>query len=516
MRTVDLEDIISCQQLPSLPPVALQVIELSQDPDAELPAIAEVIANDQALTAKILRTVNSSFYGLSTPCETISRAMTYLGLNTIKSLVLGFSLVRISSDQQESNALIDHWRRAVYGATAARRIAQELGHCDPEEAFIAALMQDIGGLAMHVTMNGDYARLVERAGHDHFQLPAIERSELGFDHAAVGAKLAERWRLPDTLVQIIRHHHTPQQDSHYHLLQIITLGTQIAEMIGAAGSDANAKNANDASGTLSTMLERFACCGASWYDMNPEDTGTLVERVTADAEELADLLSVNVGDPPDIAAIMTRAEEVALMHQVRVQQETERLQRQNLTLTRLAQPCGLTGLANRRRFDEELSSHVERTINNGESLAVIFIDADHFKQLNDVHGHQAGDAVLIEMADRINACLADDGLACRYGGEEFVVMLPGTGRTEAARVAEAIRTRMCETPVELSGIECEARAVDVTVSLGVAAIEPGTHETLNNATVLLKAADRAMYHAKLCGRNQVQVFIPARRQPRAA
>lgn len=528
MADTTLEEIISCPQLPSLPSVAIRVIELSQDADVQISDIAEVIQNDQALTAKILKTVNSSFYRLSYRCDTISRAMTYLGLNTIKSLVLGFSLVRLCKEQADGDALARHWRRVVYSAAAARRIARELGQCDPEEAFTAALMQDIGGLAMHASMNGEYARIVNKAAEDHFRLPEIERRAFGFDHAEVGAALAERWKLPESLVEVIKHHHSPTPGAH-HLLRTIILSTQLAEIAavpGHAGADQSDRRnqpgdrntgtepltADDDSGAsicLSAMLERFASCGADWYDMNPETTGELVRLVTEDAAELADLLNVNVGNPPDVADIMARAEEVSLIHQMRVQRENERLQKQNLSLSRMAQTCGLTGLANRRRFDQELRAHADHALNTGDCLAIIFIDVDHFKLLNDTLGHQAGDIALIELAGRIKADLPVGALACRYGGEEFVVMLPGTNRARAARMAEDIRLRVSGSPIDLTQAVCEQSSALVTVSAGVASIEAQTRHVVSGAILLLKAADRALYHAKLNGRNQVQVFAPA-------
>jgi two-component system, cell cycle response regulator len=501
-----LEEIITCQQLPSLPSIAMCVIELSEDPDAQIPDIAEVIQNDQALTAKILRTVNSSYYGLAKPCETITRAMTYLGMNTIKSLVLGFSLVRLTDQEECGSALIVHWRRAIFSAAAARRIAGELGHCDPEEAFIAALMQDIGALAMHAAMKGEYARLIERAGPDHFNVAAIEQRELGFDHAEVGAALGERWKLPKELVQLIRHHHDLKSSAHYHLLQTITLGTQAAEITALVGTGA------DETG----VIERFNTCAMNWYQLDPSTTASLMELFIQDARQLAGLLDVNVGDPPNIGAIMSRAEELAVRHQLQVQREAERLQRQNATLSRLAMTCGLTGLANRRRFDEELEAAVAATQQMDGKLSVIFIDADHFKPVNDTFGHQAGDIALIEMARRISEVIPENGLACRYGGEEFVVMLPGRSRAEAARVAEAIRTAISAAPIDVRDADCGRPTVEVTASLGVASIEPESAGVLTSAARLVKAADQALYHAKLNGRNMVQVFVPRQRGSIAA
>ena len=96
MKTITIDDLLACSSLPSLPTIAVKVLELSRRETTSIEEIAAVVHNDPALTAKVLKTVNSSFYGLAKPCPTISRALSYLGLSTLKSLVLGFSLVKVS------------------------------------------------------------------------------------------------------------------------------------------------------------------------------------------------------------------------------------------------------------------------------------------------------------------------------------------------------------------------------------------------------------------------------------
>ena len=196
MPTLNLEKILSCSNLPSLSAVALQVLELTQDENVKLTEIASAVENDQALTAKILRTINSSYYGLAKPCPTIARALAYLGLNTVKSVVLGFTLVDVTKQAEDGFDLVDYWRRCLYSAAAARRIAMQSSACDPEEAFIAALVQDMGMLAIHAASPSPYACLVQQTKGDHRRLPEMERAVFGFDHAEVGARLATQWRFP--------------------------------------------------------------------------------------------------------------------------------------------------------------------------------------------------------------------------------------------------------------------------------------------------------------------------------
>lgn len=127
----------------------MEVLELARMPEVDMHEIARVIQADQALAMRVLKTVNSSFFGLSKPCPTIDRAVGLLGVNTTTTLVLGFSLRGLgTSDALSDFDMEAFWRRSVISSTAARQVAQLTRKADPAEAFTAALLQDIGMLAM--------------------------------------------------------------------------------------------------------------------------------------------------------------------------------------------------------------------------------------------------------------------------------------------------------------------------------------------------------------------------------
>ena len=171
-------------------------------------------------------------------------------------------------------------------------------------------------------------------------------------------------------------------------------------------------------------------------------------------------------------------------------------------LEALALEDGLTGLANRRAFDQTLDREWRRTVRDGSQMALILIDADHFKSFNDHYGHQVGDDCLRAVAAAIKGCLTRSGdLAARYGGEELAVILPGTGAEGAAVVAESIRAA-----VERLGIPHETNdpTKSVTISLGVAAALSREGGTMRMPESLLQAADAALYRAKSKGRNRVE------------
>ncbi|MAS08332.1 MAG: PleD family two-component system response regulator [Ahrensia sp.] len=163
----------------------------------------------------------------------------------------------------------------------------------------------------------------------------------------------------------------------------------------------------------------------------------------------------------------------------------------------LAVTDGLTGLHNRRYLDTHLETLVARALNRDKQLSLLITDIDRFKDVNDTHGHDAGDDVLREFARRLRINVRGMDLACRYGGEEFVIVMPDTPPHVAAEVAERLRAQ-----IESDGFSIEngARSIEVTVSVGVTSLIQSEAET---AKALLKRADEALYEAKQTGRNRV-------------
>src|SRR4051812_32949582 len=144
-----LQRIKQCPNLPSLPAIAVQVLELAQQAGVDIAEIARIISKDPALSSKILRTVNSSFYGRSQNVSTISHALVILGLQSVKTLVLGFSLVtNLANNKSKGFKHVSYWRRSIYAATAARSLAAKLGLVQAEEAFLATLLMDIGMMVL--------------------------------------------------------------------------------------------------------------------------------------------------------------------------------------------------------------------------------------------------------------------------------------------------------------------------------------------------------------------------------
>jgi diguanylate cyclase (GGDEF)-like protein len=181
----------------------------------------------------------------------------------------------------------------------------------------------------------------------------------------------------------------------------------------------------------------------------------------------------------------------------RVKQASSQLQEANLNLTRLSNLDGLTGIANRRMFDQTLEIEWNRARLIGTHLSLVLVDIDHFKRLNDTVGHQMGDECLkLIAAELANAARRATDFVARFGGEEFVLILPGTDPLQAAQLAESARLAVKRLGIRYSN---QSAGASVTISLGVAS---AFGDLFPSAESLVKAADRALYEAKHQGRNR--------------
>ena len=180
----------------------------------------------------------------------------------------------------------------------------------------------------------------------------------------------------------------------------------------------------------------------------------------------------------------------------RIEEKNRELNEALKTISRLARQDPLTGLANRRRLMEVLKSELSRRHRTGAPLTLALGDIDYFKQLNDQYGHQVGDQILMGLAKRMRSCLRESDLLCRWGGEEFLILMPETDAEEARLAMEKVCAAVAAKP-----FETDAGPVEVTITFGVASVRGDDFKSA------VRVADRAMYAGKHQGRNRVMVRI---------
>ncbi|MEM7626637.1 MAG: GGDEF domain-containing protein [Planctomycetota bacterium] len=485
-----LEQVLASPKLPSLPRIAVDVLALCRSEDSNVGELAALIRQDPALVMKLLQTVNTSAFGLGRSVSTVEEATKMLGLKSIQTLALAFCLSNAMTDQCGDAFEMDtFWRRSVYAAAAAQEIARTTRACDPHEAFTAGLLEDIGVLAMACTIGGPYLQITKVAGRNHSALDRLERKNLRVSHAVVGAMLAQHWNLGPTLVSAIRYHHEPRSApaEQRAVCACAALGSIAADVL-LPDQMAMAATAR----WFEAMNEHFA--------LDRDHANVVLTAADAHARSIAGQFNLSPTPKRDLAAILTDANQRLVELALASQETSRRLETQRDEMHRRATRDALTGLANRAAFDDFLDQQLALN----KPFALILIDLDKFKEVNDIHGHVAGDLVLQDQAELLTALAPPGALAARYGGEEFAVILPDADVVGGARLAEALRQERAERAVD---INADASLV-VTLSAGVAAHGPGIPGDPLTAAELINLADRALYNAKNHGRNAIRMVRP--------
>jgi diguanylate cyclase len=235
-------------------------------------------------------------------------------------------------------------------------------------------------------------------------------------------------------------------------------------------------------------------------------TGEKASAATKDIQTQSRLLEINP-NLPEIKSVLTEiiagtkslAEtSMALQAQLDESKKEMQLLRQELAHAReTAKTDALTGLLNRRAFDQKLNEYIENHKQSNAELCLLILDIDHFKRINDTFGHQMGDNVLRYTANLMKQYISGCHCAARYGGEEMAIIMPNTSLNKAMEIAESIRASLAQHPLKLKG--SKKSIGKITISIGASSFK--TDDSLES---LVERADQAMYRAKVNGRNQVR------------
>ncbi len=504
---INPKKIWNSSQLPSLPTVAIKLLELSKNEETEIADVVKAIQTDPAISAKILKASNSSFFGLRSKVTSLDRAVPLLGTTVVTSLALSFSLVDTSMQKGEMVEFYDaYWRQSIVQAATAEILAKKFFPKLQGEFFLMGLLIDLGQLAMLKTIAGDYHLTLKANEQFNEALHKTEMDSFGFDHAEIGGKLMEKWNLPDEVVTSSSVHHKSfeeVQEMEYDSPEMKNMVQ--AAMISSALGDYFCTNRKGES------IELLKVLSSEYYSYSKEELNDLIEEVRNRVDQAAELFSVDVseiGDPGDMMAeaneqlaFLAMKEHVASTQaEARtelIEQEKNQLESKNNELKQQAFRDPLTKLYNRNFFNESLNNELHRSCREGTSIGIIFTDIDKFKNLNDTYGHQFGDEVLIKVSQLIQDSLRKCDVVARFGGEEFVILVQQPTEKGIAKVAERLRAK-----IESLELSYEGEKVPVTSSFGAVIAIPKLDETDLGET-LIAQADEAMYESKQNGRNRV-------------
>jgi diguanylate cyclase (GGDEF)-like protein len=483
----------TCTSFPTPPAVAMQVIALAQDPDIVLGKVADTVSADPAIAAKVMRIANSAMYARRRQSTNLRQALIVLGLNATLTLALSFTLV--SSLRKDASKGFDfdaYWKRAILAATWGKLLASELGRRDAEEVFLASLLQDIGMLAIDKIAPETYNGL-STFQLEHQRVAQHEMTCLTTDHRTIGAWMLKNWNMPGALIRGVQHSHDPGaggvEQEFKEFVRCVALSGDLADVWLSDQSETGIRRVGSLVNTHlglppPRLLEMFT---------------TIREQIPV-AESLFDVEIFPGGQMQEICEAAREILIVRNLYEIDRNKDLEvqksRLKEENSALKVESARDALTGAYNRRAFEEAVEREFAAASGNQWPLSVIFVDLDYFKGINDTHGHQGGDAMLKAVALLLSSTVRDTDTVARYGGDEFVVLLPGTDSTQVETVAARIVKRARETHVD-GGNNAK---FSITLSLGTATRD--SKSTFGSATELLAAADAALYHSKRSGRDR--------------
>ncbi len=268
----------AAERLPSLPQVLLRILDAIHSERADLQHIATIIHQDTAMTARLLSVANSSYYGRTKACQTVERALLFLGTDTVKTIVITASIKQFFNRFQPNHQLFikAFWRRALISANLAHVLANLTGYAAPEEAYLAGLMMDVGQLILLNQNDRTYLECCAQAEDDR-QLLELERQQFQKSHDEVGADLVDSWQLSGFMGDAVRYHHEPGSqilDAH-HLVKIINLASLLS--------------------TPGAVRDEAINQADQLFGLNEALTRELLTRIGADVERMAGSLNIDIG-----------------------------------------------------------------------------------------------------------------------------------------------------------------------------------------------------------------------------
>jgi diguanylate cyclase (GGDEF)-like protein len=486
-------------RIPSPPAVAIRVLKAVRNEDVTAEELVRIISSDPALAVKVLRLANSPVYTRSGKIDSVKKAVSVLGIRVVKNLALSFVVVDgINAVCGKALDFESFWRRSIIRAASACVVCEVLSRGD-DNLFMSALLQDIGEVILALHFAERY-RGMRREAEPQAQIRA-EREAFGLDHQEVGYQFLTRWELPGGICDLVRHHHgaVGLDDALGVPLSTLKLAGRLASLFQASHSGQN--------------FDDFSTALRAQMPVDAEKIQEILNAAHDRAREILGFFDISAGSMKNCSQILQEANEELgklnltyeqlVLELRRAKEKAERyaseLAAVNTRLQELAYTDPLTGLFNHGYFQQLIERELARAARYSRPLSLILFDLDHFKAVNDEHGHPVGDEVLRRVSEIASRCVRQVDSVARYGGEEFAVILPETDSEGAVILGERIRKTLEKTSIQLRDI-----TIRVTISIGIYTYKPDSSSITR--AFMINAADKALYFSKRNGRNKSCVY----------
>ncbi|MFT7669114.1 MAG: diguanylate cyclase (GGDEF)-like protein [Planctomycetota bacterium] len=470
------------------PRVSCQLIELARNPDSGLSDYAHLIDKDVSLTARVLGLVNSAIYTPTHHLLTVRRALGALGMKSLRVVVFSHCIASLHHSKLfRPEPALRLWRATLRKAIAARKVAECLGSQDCDATYSAALMQDVGLVLMNALDQTAMAALIEQDDKSRFQSLELEADKFGIDHEEVASFVSERIDIPAYYARAIHNHHSkPLSKS-----EEAEFAIGVSALLPHDSMHWSTFDKEELDAVIQAHLPQWSCSDDFYEEVCVEVARIEIELGEEAPEESRVLAALTY------ASQETAKETLSFVHQTSwLREDTNSLndaldhaERAHEEAEQRADRDPLTQLFNRGGWDRRARITMNQPNANDLTVGVAFFDLDFFKELNDNHGHAAGDFFLKEISRRMTEAMRSDDLLCRWGGDEFVVLFSGSSPSECLEAARRIKENMQMGPVKFGD---EQLIVSVTVGF----VSVSSDQAEMNLGDLLQIADEQLYKAK--------------------
>ncbi len=489
----------SLSYLPTTTAVAMRFVELGKDPDAEPSDYAKVISSDNSLSSKLLSLANSSWFGVRNKVTKPQTAVNLLGLGTVRTLAISYCLTGLHNDLRlnpdESRML---WSASLSKAVAAKQYALLFDKKLGEEAFTAALFQDFAMAILYAVGREPMNALLHDPQIGWRALLQKERDLFRLDHAEMGRVVAQKLELPDMFVDAVAFHHNFDNLKQMVGKDPLAEAVHVASLFPHCLDAWNGQDAEELRQFLATHVKGI-------------EPAALIETIQKDFTQIYGYFE-NGGKPQmNLAELLERATReaadnatrlVGTVHELLQQaatngREIHQIIKQSSDQEGAACRDPLTGALNREGLNSRAADLLSKVTRYGVPLAVVYLDVDRFKNVNDTCGHACGDQALQQLVSTIHGCVRQTDILARLGGDEFLLLLSDCGEQDAARVVERILLQMAGKCIS----DDRGHSAPATLSAGFLWVPPKTQ--VASLDTLISDADHLMYQAKRAGGNRM-------------
>ena len=504
-----LDRLMKKAKVPTLPLVAQKLVELCNDEKATFADFALVIGSDSGLSSRLLQVTNSAYYGLRHKATNLERAISILGLKYVKTVSLGFHLATaLNKMGAQGFDMAEFWRHNLLRGVLARQLASHYSPNCLEEAFLIGLLQDCGIPFLVEALGEKYALLWRESLDSQAALFKLEREVFEIDHLHAAEALTEQWGLPDLLAQPIRSHHRKPQSKPSANEQVQL--KQIAYFVGTLPLHKPAVLTEE-----DITLKDFS---TDVFGLDNDNLQELLKRAKQEFSKIAQLFSDILNHQVDITHLLIQVNDllsgdafISSCEVFELEKSVSRLHAKCETLSssmdeyqQESETDDLTGLSMRNPMERYLDNASWKVRNKETTLAVIFLDVDDFKDINNNHSHAAGDRLLRMLATLLQGLFGSRGCVCRYGGDEFVAAIMGLKIKQAVKVAKGLTEKIRQLKLMVRSADGR-HEISFTCSVGMLFCESGAQ--IGNNAQILELADHQMYSVKNDGKDNMHYNV---------